>query len=372
MSTLEQVFKTALHPWHSTNGGRMVDFAGWSMPVQYSSIIDEHNATRNSIGLFDVSHMGRFFFSGQGIDTFLDGLTTRRVAGMNIGRIRYTLMCNPSGGILDDVLVYHLPTQNGDSQFMMVVNASNREKIRDWIVANKPADSQIELTDKTTETVMIACQGPSANALVAEICDTEPAELKYYTGTSTQVCGHDAIVTRTGYTGEDGCEIIADNEFAIEIWEELHSRSLAIRGAACGLAARDTLRLEAAMPLYGHELGEDINAAQTDLGFAISLKDREFMGRSAIVDARNDESLVRRVGIELEGKRAARQGCPILVSENPVGEITSGTFSPTLQKSISMGYIQPQYAEIGTELAIDIRGKIHQGLVVALPFYSRD
>lgn len=372
MSTTEQVLKTALHPWHSTNGGRMVDFAGWSMPVQYSSIIDEHNATRNSIGLFDVSHMGRFFFGGSNIDGCLDRLTTRRVAAMDVGRIRYSLMCNQSGGILDDVLVYHLPSKDGNSQYMMVVNASNREKIRDWIISNKSADDDLELIDRTAETVMIACQGPSANQLVAEICEADPASFKYYTGTSSQVCGHDAIVTRTGYTGEDGCEIIADNEFAIEIWEELHSRSLAIRGAACGLASRDTLRLEAAMPLYGHELGEQVNAAQTDLGFAMNFKDREFIGRRAILDAKKDETTVRRVGIELAGKRAARQGCPILVQENPVGEITSGTFSPTLQKSISMGYIQPQYADPGTKLTVDIRGKMHDAQIVELPFYTRD
>ena len=371
MSTLEQLLKTKLNDWHAANGGRMVDFAGWSMPVQYSSIIDEHNATRQSIGLFDVSHMGRFFFSGSNIDSILDRFTTRRVNGMEVGRIRYSMMCNESGGILDDVLVYHLPTHDGGSQFMMVVNASNREKIRDWILEHQSNDDDLELIDRTTETVMIACQGPAANGLVAEICDDEPEQLKYYTGTATRVCGFNALVSRTGYTGEDGCEIIADNAHAVEIWEELHSRSIAIRGAACGLASRDTLRLEAAMPLYGHELGEDINAAQTDLGFAMNFKDREFIGRPAILDAKKDETLVKRVGIELEGKRAAREGCPILISGNRVGEITSGTFSPTLQKSISMGYIQPQYANPETLVTIDIRGKMHDGKLVELPFYAR-
>ncbi len=373
MSTVNQLMNTALHAWHAGHGGRMVEFAGWSMPVQYSSIIDEHHATRKSIGLFDVSHMGRFFFTGENVDAFLDRLTTRRIAGMEQGRIRYSLMCKDDGGILDDVLVYHLPASDDNSaaQFMMVVNASNREKIRDWIETQRTAADNFELIDRTAETVMIACQGPNANGIVGQVCDIEPEQLGYYTGTRTTVCGVDAIVSRTGYTGEDGCEIIADNDSALEIWEEIHNRAIAVRGGAAGLAARDTLRLEAAMPLYGHELAEDINAAQTGLGFAMNFKDRDFFGRSAILAARKNESLPQRIGIELDDRRAARQHCPILNDNQPIGEITSGTFSPTLERSISMGYVQPQYAVLDTALQIDIRGKIHSGRVVELPFYSR-
>lgn len=372
MSSVNEILQTALFQWHQSNGGRMVEFAGWSMPVQYSSIIDEHHATRKSVGLFDVSHMGRFFFVGQEIDRTLDRLTTRRVASLDEGRIRYSLMTNEDGGILDDVLVYHLPPAGAQSaQFMMVVNASNREKIRSWIEGHSDSADSIEIEDRTAETVMIACQGPAANGVAGEISEVDPEQLGYYYVARTKVCGHDAIVSRTGYTGEDGCEIICENEHAAEVWEELHHRSLALRGAACGLAARDTLRLEAAMPLYGHELTEDLNAAQTDLGFAMNSKDREFIGRSAILAAKKDGSLPRRVGIELSDRRAARQGCPIQVAGQPVGEITSGTFSPTLERSISMGYVSPQYAEAGTELDIDIRGRLHPGRIVPLPFYRR-
>ena len=371
MTTTDQLLTTALHEWHSANQGRMVDFAGWSMPVQYSSIIDEHNATRTSIGMFDVSHMGRFFFEGDNVDTFLDRLTTRRVAGMGLGRIRYTLMANDGGGILDDVLVYHLPSLGGGSQFMMVVNASNRQKIASWIESNRTADDSFQLNDRTTETAMIACQGPSANVLVSEICDIDPDTLKYYTGTSTKVCGADALVSRTGYTGEDGCEIIVDNDKAVEIWEEIHHRAVAVRGAANGLAARDTLRLEAAMPLYGHELSEEINAAQTGLGFAMNFKDRQFIGRSSILTAKKSDGLQHRVGIELKDRRAARQHCSVLHQDTKIGEVTSGTFSPTLQKSICMAYVQAEYAQPNTELVVDIRGKKHEATVVELPFYTR-
>ena len=348
----------------------MVDFAGWSMPVQYGSIIDEHHATRKAAGIFDVSHMGRFYFSGDGVDTFLDRLTTRRVAGIGPGRIRYSLMTNDSGTILDDVLVYHLG-RDESSFWMMVVNASNREKIAAWIRQNIQDDDDITLDDRTTETAMIAVQGPRANEVVAKLAGEDPAGLKYYTGAVTQVCGHEAVVSRTGYTGEDGCEIICQADSADEICRKVHQLVSEIDGGPAGLGARDTLRLEAAMPLYGHELSEEINAAQTDLGFSMNFKDRQFVGRSAILAARKEKKLPVRIGLELEGRRAAREDCKIVVDGIEVGFVTSGTFSPSLQKAISMGYIEPKFADIGTSVSIDIRGKHVPATIVQLPFYQR-
>jgi aminomethyltransferase len=348
----------------------MVDFAGWSMPVQYGSIIEEHTQTRTAAGIFDVSHMGRFYFDGENIDGFLDTLTTRRVAGMNVGRIRYSLMTNENGTILDDVLVYRLGKPDGSDFYMMVVNASNRDKIAKWITA-KLGDHQVTLNDRTTETAMIAVQGPKANEVVSEFATLNPADLKYYTGTVTEVCGNEAIVTRTGYTGEDGCEIICEGGVADEICTKIHERVAELGGGPAGLGARDTLRLEAAMPLYGHELSEEINAAQTDLGFAMNFKDRQFSGRKAILAAKKDESLPVRVGLELEGRRAARENCDILIDGEKVGYITSGTFGPTLQKAISMGYINKKHTAAGTQVTIDIRGKSASAKIVGLPFYSR-
>lgn len=371
MNSETTLLKTPLHDWHAEHGGRMVDFAGWSMPVQYGSIIDEHHQTRKAIGMFDVSHMGRLFFSGPDVDQALDRLTTRKVAGMGVGRIRYSLMCNQEGGILDDVLVYHLPDQNGDPFYMMVVNASNRQKILDWLHAHIPDDSGIRIDDRTEQTAMIAVQGPKANAMVSELSSVDPNELKYYTGTSAQIMDVPAILSRTGYTGEDGCELIVDAERAVGIWSELVARAAEREGGASGLAARDTLRLEAAMPLYGHELREDINPAQTGLEFAISLHDRDFIGRDAIIEAENNETLPHRVGLVVSGKRPAREGCRILVDGDDKGEITSGTYSPTLNKSISMGYVLRDYTDPGTELVIDIRGKETPAIVVKMPFYSR-
>lgn len=370
MSLVDQLLKTPLHQWHVENNGRMVDFAGWSMPVQYSSIIDEHHQTRKAIGMFDVSHMGRLYFSGNEVDRFLDTLTTRRVAGVECGKIRYSLMTNADGGILDDVLVYHLPDIAGQPFHMMVVNASNRAKIVEWIQSNL-GESGIQLTDRTRETAMIAVQGPKANQAVAQLADTDPDSLTYYTGTTTNICGFESILSRTGYTGEDGCEIICAAENAVEIWTSVYNLAQPEGGGATGLAARDTLRLEAGMPLYGHELNEEINPAQADLKFAIQMKDREFFGRSAILNARKDETLRKRIGLQLEGRRAAREQCEVLKEEKIVGVVTSGTYAPTLEKSISMAYVDPDCTEIGTELTVDIRGKSHPAKVVEVPFYKR-
>ncbi len=367
----ESLQKTALHDWHSKHGGRMVDFAGWSMPVQYSSIIDEHHFCRKAVGLFDVSHMGRLHFvDGDPAIKALEKLTSRRVDSMKVGQIRYSLMTADHGGVLDDILVYRLSDVDGKPFTMLVVNASNRQKIIDWLSV-RLAD-EIAFDDQTFSTAMIAVQGPLANRIVNKHSDLDPDSLTYYTGATAQVCGHEAIVTRTGYTGEDGCELIVDSNGATEIWENLYADAVAAGGGACGLASRDTLRLEAGMPLYGHELSETINAGQTRLNFAINLNDRSFPGSSAIAEARENDSLPVRVGIEMEGKRAARQGCSILIEGQTAGTITSGTFAPSVQRSISMGYIDPNSSEPGTSVTIDIRGKHHTGRVVDLPFYKRE
>ncbi len=372
MSSVQNLLSTPLTSWHAANGGRMVDFAGWSMPVQYGSIIDEHHQTRKAFGLFDVSHMGRLYFSGTDVGSFLDSLTTRRVNGIDAGKIRYSLLTNEAGCILDDVLVYRLAGSDGEPFYMMVVNASNREKIVAWLNAKLPESSDIKIDDRTEATAMIAVQGPKANEAVSKIASLNPDSLSYYTGAVATIGDAEVIVSRTGYTGEDGCELIVPGEHAVSVWSQLMEIGACVGGGASGLAARDTLRLEAAMPLYGHELSEDVNAAQADLTFAINVKDREFIGRSSILVARKDDSLRKRVGFVLEGKRAAREHCTVVVDGNTIGEVTSGAFAPTVQKSISMGYIDPAFAEPGTKVQFDIRGKIHDGEVVELPFYKRD
>ena len=366
-----QLAETPLHDWHASHGGRMVDFAGWSMPVQYSSIVEEHLATRNAATLFDVSHMGRLGFSGPGVAEFLDSLVTRRVANMAAGRIRYALVTNEAGGILDDVLVYRLEDASGGAaQFQMVVNASNREKIVAWIKSLLPEGITFE--DQTTQTCMIAVQGPQAVGLMGPLLDVDLAAMKYYTGQSATIVGHPGFVSRTGYTGEDGCEVIADAGDALYLWETILEAGQSIPAVAAGLACRDTLRLEAAMPLYGHELSESINPVQAGLGFAINLKDRKFIGHDAIAGFKEDPTQSQRVGLLLASRRIPREGYAILRGEETVGEVTSGTFSPTLQKPIAMGYVKPEFAEIGTELSVEVRSHRERAQVVPLPFYQRE
>ncbi len=371
------LLRTPLFDWHSAHGGRMVDFAGWSMPVQYGSIVAEHQATRQAAGLFDVSHMGRLRLGGDGAAAFLDRLLTRKAIGQGPGKIRYSLVCSASGGILDDVLVYRLQEHGGGLYHLVVVNASNREKIVGHFRSYLAPDGDVQLVDRTVETAMIAVQGPAALRCVEPLVGADIGGLSYYTGTETTICGQPGIVSRTGYTGEDGCELIVPAAAAVEVWEKVLSHGKDAGAMPAGLGARDTLRLEAAMPLYGHELTERINPIQAGLSFAVNLDGRDFVGRAALVAAKQNKQQQVRVGLELNGRRAAREHYAVLTptrsaSEGvPVGEVTSGTFSPTLQKPIAMAYVPPQHAEIGTELAVDIRGTAEPARVVKLPFYTR-
>lgn len=345
----------------------MVDFAGWSMPVQYTSIVAEHLATRSSVGLFDISHMGRLRFDGSGTTAFLDRLVTRRVSDLRPGQIRYGLVTNDAGGILDDVLVYRLADGTGGDFHVMVVNASNRAKILAWLEPRLSDASDVVLTDATTTWAMLAVQGPKALALVQPLVDGELAAMKYYTGRACRVAGHDAIVSRTGYTGEDGCELMLAAEAAPALWQALVDRG----AVPAGLGCRDTLRLEAAMPLYGHELSESINPIQAGLAFAVDLAGREFPGHAALTRFKTDAALPVRVGLELAGKRVPREGFAVLVGDRRVGETTSGTFSPTLDRPIAMAYVEPAHAAPGTALIVDIRGRPEPATVVKLPFYRR-
>ena len=373
MSSSSSLAQTPLHDWHAEHGGRMVDFAGFSMPVQYKSIVDEHQATRTKAGLFDISHMGRLAIRGPEAAKFLDAMVTRRVIDMKSGQIRYGLVCNAEGGILDDVLVYRwdgeLQTMPDPPEFHMVVNASNREKIVDWF-KDRVTEFAARIEDLTTSTAMIAVQGPEAIEKVNPMVGAELTSLRYYRGIATQVLSNDCYLSRTGYTGEDGCEIICGSDVALDVWTTIHEAISETGGMAVGLGARDTLRLEAGMPLYGHELSENITPWQAGLEFAVNLKDREFIG-SEVLAGSMDGSRPVRVGLQMEGRRAAREGCPVMYEDQPVGTVTSGTYSPTFECPLAMAYVKPVAAAIGTPLTVDIRGTQLPATVVPLPFYER-
>jgi aminomethyltransferase len=366
MSSPAELLRTPLYDWHAANGGRLVDFAGWSMPVQYGSIVEEHNATRQRVGLFDVSHMGRLTVQGDAAEAWLDGLTTRRAAGTPDGRVRYSLVCNESGGVLDDILF----TRVTDTRFDLVVNASNRAKLLEWFAKHAMADA--DLIDRTEATAMIAVQGPGAVEMVASLADTDVASIRYYRSGEANIAGAPCVVSRTGYTGEDGFELITNAEQAEGVWQTL----INLGASACGLASRDTLRLEAGMPLYGHELNEGLNPLQADLAFAVEFEDanggpRKFVGSDALLKMKGDASLRRRVGLKVEGKRPPREEYVVLSGGKPCGVVTSGTHSPTLGAPIAMAYVEPELATEGTQLAIDVRGTETPATVVKLPFYKR-
>ncbi len=350
--------RTPLYDWHVAHKARMVPFGGWDMPVQYSSVIDEHKNVRSAAGLFDVSHMGRLSFAGPGAFDLIQKVWTNNAATMKDFQVRYGLICQEDGGILDDVLVYRWPYG-----WAMVVNASNRDKIVAWLKQHA-GSLDVQIQDQTLDTAMLAVQGPKALAMCAGMFSADPATLKYYFASPTQYKGQGCVVSRTGYTGEDGIEIMVSKTQAIELADDLAARGV----APCGLGARDTLRLEAAMPLYGHELTDKINPMQAGLAWAVKLDKGDFIGREALTKATADP---KRIGLEVEGKRAAREGCPILTDGSHIGTVTSGSYAPTLEKSIAMGYAPAKYAVVGTSLMVDIRGTPTPAKVVALPFYKR-
>jgi aminomethyltransferase len=340
----------------------MVDFGGWDMPIQYTTITEEHNAVRTAAGLFDVSHMGRLSFGGPGALDLIQHVFSNDAAAMKDGQARYGLVCNDQGGIRDDVLVYRWPYG-----WAMVVNASNREKIVGWINQHRPG-RDAEMTDQTLTTAMVAVQGPKAVELCRGLVETDPAQLKYYFAAPTRYRGKNGVVSRTGYTGEDGLEFMVAADQAVTLWEELIARG----AKPCGLGARDTLRLEAAMPLYGHELSEEIDPLQAGLAWAVKLNKGDFIGRDALLRRKDDPSLRRRVGLELDGKRIAREGAAVLKGGAEAGRVTSGTYSPTLDRAIAMAYVAPALAAAGTACEVDIRGKAAPARVVPLPFYKRN
>lgn len=355
------LLRTPLYDWHVAHGARMVEFGGWEMPVQYSSIVDEHHAVRKAAGLFDISHMGRLIFRGPQALELLDRLLTCRVDNLAVDQIRYALMCREDGGVLDDVLVYRLTDGYG-----LVVNAGNRLKLLPWI-AQHQTSFDCQFADRTADAVMLALQGPRALPLLEPLAALNLSSMKYYTGAMTEVDGAPVYLSRTGYTGEDGFELVLDPKAAPVLADKL------VAGGAtpCGLGARDTLRLEAAMPLYGHELTEIIDPFTAGLDFAVKFDKPEFIGKAALEGIAKRTDRKKRIGLELAGKRIAREGAALMQGDRTVGVVTSGTFSPTLEKPIAMAYVEPDVASPGAALVVDIRGKREAAVVVPLPFYKR-
>ena len=361
---MSDLLQTPLHDWHAAHGGRMVEFGGWHMPVQYRSITEEHHAVRRAAGLFDIAHMGRLRFTGTDSVKFLDHLLTNDVASLKPGQVRYSLICNDAGGVLDDVLVTRF-----ENWHLLVVNASNRMKIVDWVAQHRTG-FDVLVEDCSAEWSMLALQGPKSVESLAPLVSEDIAHLKYYFGCEADVLGQRGIVTRTGYTGEDGIEVIVPREHGVNLWETLIERGASAGLLPCGLGCRDTLRLEAGMPLYGHELSESLDPISAGLSFAVKLQTKDFIGRNALL-TKPQPPAQKRVGLVLAGRRIAREGAQVLAGQVDIGEVTSGTFSPTLEKSIAMAYIAREAANVGARVAVDVRGQSESATIIELPFYRR-
>jgi aminomethyltransferase len=371
--------RTAFHQFHLDRGAKMVDFTGWDMPLHYGSIIEEHRQVRTSGGIFDVSHMGRFTISGRDARAFLDRVCTRQIWGMQDGQARYSIVCNERGGCRDDVLVYRV----AEGEYMMVCNAANREKLVQHFDEVK-GDLVFKFEDITLKSAMIAVQGPRVFEVISKY-DSEIPNLKRYRFMQISVLGLKVMIARTGYTGEDGVEIIfrTDNMVAKLAMKTLMKDLTAVEDVLkpAGLGARDSLRLEAAMALYGHEITEELDPVSAGLMFAIKLDKSEdpeksppevgrFIGQDALqkVAANPQRKLV---GLHLDSKRAARQGMKVLLDGSEIGFVTSGCLSPTLEKSIAMAYVQAEHAEDGRTVQVDLGRQAIDAQIIPLPFYKR-
>jgi aminomethyltransferase len=366
--TLEPTLhETPLHDRHAALGARMIDFAGWLMPVQYAGILEEHRAVRDRAGLFDLSHMGELFLEGPEAGTALAGALTTNPPALGEGRAQYSMIVAADGGIIDDLIVYRLAAD----RFLVVANASNARTVSDAL-AERITGFKAVLDDRSLAMALVAIQGPRSVEIMRPLTDVDLATLRYYAIAEGMVAGIPGLVARTGYTGEDGFEVFVDNGRAVELWDALMAAGSASGLAPIGLGARDTLRLEAGMPLYGNELDRTTNPYEANLGRVVKLdKPGDFVGRAALEKAAREGVARRLVGLVMRDRGIARHGYPVFSGDRPTGIVTSGTQSPSLGEAIAMAYVATSDAEPGTMVAVEIRGQRVPAEVVALPFYKR-
>ena len=343
----------------------MVDFAGWRMPVQYAGVIEEHRAVRGAAGLFDVSHMGEIRVAGPGAEAALERLTPNSVARLRPGRAHYSALLTERGTYVDDLLVYRL----SDEEFLLVVNAANAERDLAWL--GERAGGAAEVTDVSAAYALLALQGPRAEEILRQLTATDLAGLKYYGFAAGEVDGRPALISRTGYTGEDGFELYVAPADAADLWRRLLAAGAGHGLVPAGLGARDTLRLEAAMALYGHELDDSTTPLEAALEWTVKWKKGDFLGRDALLAQRESGPDRRLAGFEISGRGIARQGSDVLVEGAAVGVVTSGTWSPTFEKAIGLAYVETGSAAPGREIELEVRGRRLSGRIVELPFYRR-
>lgn len=358
--------RTPLFKQHQQLGGKLVDFAGWEMPIQYGGVIEEYQAVRTAAGLFDVSHMGRVTAEGREAEAFLQRVTTNNVARLAVGDAQYSMVCNPAGGIKDDIFIYRL----GETRFLVCVNASNRDKIVSWLFQKAP-QGDIRLSDESDELAQIALQGPQSHDILRAVCPAAADTLKPRQCMEADVLGAYGVVSRTGYTGEVGYELYVPSHKAVAVWDSLMKAGEKAGIKACGLGSRDLLRLEVGYLLYGNDMDEQTTPLEAGAAFAVDFTKGEFIGSQALLEQKERGPARRLVAFELLQKGVPRHEMKILADGQEIGVVTSGNLSPRLQKGIGLGYVPAKFGEPGAQFQVDIRGRMHQAVVVKLPFYKR-
>ncbi len=355
--------KTPFYKHHIRAGARMMPFAGYIMPVQYTGITEEHLAVRKNVGLFDISHMGEFEISGPEALEFIRKMTVNDAALLEPGEIQYSCMCYEDGGIVDDILVYRL-----EDKFMLVVNASNIDKDFQWLKSH--LDGDVILENRSDDFGLLAVQGPKALNVLSGICDYDFGSLSYYNSAMVTIAGHDVLLSRTGYTGEDGFEIYIPPDFADEIWETITNEGKKYDLRLIGLGARDTLRLEMKMALYGNDIDKMTSPIEGGLAWIVNFDKGDFIGREILRKQKENKPTRRLICLELEGRVFPRHGYEIVNDGQVVGNVTSGTFSPSLGKPIAMGYLPLALTKLGNKVEVRIRNKLFAATVVKSPFYK--
>ncbi|NEP16988.1 MAG: glycine cleavage system aminomethyltransferase GcvT [Leptolyngbya sp. SIO4C1] len=356
------LLKTPLYKLCVQQAARMTAFAGWEMPVQFSGIQKEHHEVRQRAGMFDISHMGKFLLSGSNTLEHLQRLVPSDLSRLSPGKAQYTVLLNPKGGIIDDLIIY----DQGEDRVTLIVNAATTAKDKAWLLEHLP-ETQVQLNDVSQERALVAVQGPQAVAKLQTLTETDLSQVGRFGHCQAQLLGHDAFMARTGYTGEDGFELMLDSQAAAKVWQALLAKDV----TPCGLGARDTLRLEAAMALYGQDINDDTTPLEAGLSWLVHLdKPQDFIGRR-VLEQQKAEGVSRRLaGLQLEDRNIARHDYPVLADGKPVGIVTSGTLSPTLGYPVALAYLPAELAKVGQTVEVEIRQKFFPAQVVKRPFYK--
>ncbi|NLO82117.1 MAG: glycine cleavage system aminomethyltransferase GcvT [Clostridiales bacterium] len=358
--------RTPLYEKHISLGARMTDFSGWMMPLQYSGILQEHEAVRTAAGLFDVSHMGQILVEGEAAGEFVQRLITNDISKIKDFQVLYSPMCYPDGGTVDDVLIYKLDVD----RYMIVANAANTQKDLEWIEHHR--EGNVVVRNVSEDYALLALQGPMAQDILQKLVDFPLEQLRFFRfAKGVNIAGATGLISRTGYTGEDGFEIYAPPQTAVRLWDRIMEVGAEYRLAPAGLGARDTLRFEAALPLYGHELSEDVSPLEAGLDRFVRLDKGDFIGREALFKQSREGIQRRLVGLEIVDRGIARHGCQVKADDRPIGQVTSGSFSPTLKKNLALALVESRFAEENTYVDVVVRNKLLKAKVIKTPFYVK-